>query len=129
MPNLVRIGLNLMSGQDRDSDLLAAACEAEHKVATCRQAAEADPGSADRAMALGSALAAAGELDAAENQLRRAIDLDPSLKHAYLELWDVYDRRHKTAEMKATAERFLEWNPENVIFRVLLRNLLKTGPI
>jgi hypothetical protein len=129
MPDLTQTGLKLMRAQDADSDLLAAACEATHEVALCRRAADADPKSADRAMALGVALAGAGELDAAETQLRRAIGLDPSFKHAYLELWTVYDRRHKTAEMKATAERFLEWNPSNMIFRLLLENLLKTMPI
>ena len=102
--------------------------EATREVAICRRASEADPQSAERAMTLGVALASAGELDAAEAQLRRAINLDPSLKHAYLELWTVYDRRHKTAEMRSTAERFLRWNPSNVIFRVLLENLLKTNP-
>jgi hypothetical protein len=124
MPDLARTGLKLISSQDTDSDLLAAACEAAHEVATCRRAAEADHQSADRAMALGIALASAGELDGAETEFRRAIRLDPSLKHAYLELWTVYDRRHKTGEMKATADAFLAWNPANVIFRLLLRNLL-----
>jgi hypothetical protein len=126
VPDLTQTGLKLMSGVEPDSDLVAAACEAAHEVAICRHALDADPLSADRAMALGVALAGAGELDEAETQLQRAIGIDPSLKHAYLELWTLYDRRHKTADMKATAERFLAWNPENVIFRLLLRNLLKT---
>jgi hypothetical protein len=126
MPELVRSGLKLMTDQEADSDLLAAACEATHDVALCRRSARADPRSAERAMALGSALAATGELDGAETELIRAIDLDPSLKHAYLELWTVYDRQHKSDRMKATAERFLVWNPSNIHFRLLLRNLLNT---
>jgi hypothetical protein len=126
MPELVRSGLKLMTDQEADSDLLAAACEATHDVALCRRSARADPRSAERAMALGSALAATGELDGAETELIRAIDLDPSLKHAYLELWTVYDRQHKSDRMKATAERFLVWNPSNILFRLLLRNLLNT---
>jgi predicted CXXCH cytochrome family protein len=126
MPELVQAGLKLMSDQQADSDLLAAACDAAHEVAVCRLAVRGEPGSAERTMALGVALASAGQLDEAETELRRAIDLDPSLKHAYLELWTVYERRHKTSEMKATAERFLAWNPSNVVFRLLLQNLFKT---
>jgi hypothetical protein len=125
MPHLVRTGLKLMDAGDADPGLLAAACDAAHDVAICRRAVNANPQSADGAMGLGTALESAGQLDAAEAELRRAIDLDPSLKHAYLELWTVYDRRRKTAEMKTTAQRYLAWNPANVIFRVLLDNLLK----
>jgi hypothetical protein len=124
-PDFVRTGLKLMTAEDADPDLLAAACDASHDVAICGRAADADPQSADRAMGLGIALERANQLDPAETGLRRAIDLDPSLKHAYLELWSVYERRQQTTEMKATAQRYLAWNPANVIFRVLLDNLLK----
>jgi tetratricopeptide (TPR) repeat protein len=111
---------------ERDSDLQDAACEATQQVAACRLATQADPASAERAMRSGMALAKAGDLDAAETELSRAIDLDPSLKHAYLELWTLYDRRRKYSQMEAVAKRFLEWNPDNVVFRVLLRDFLKT---
>jgi hypothetical protein len=34
-------------------------------------------------------------------------------------LWTLYDTQHKTAEMRETAERYLKWNPRNILFRHL----------
>jgi hypothetical protein len=124
-------GLSLLdvlpsSQRDADSALLAAACEAmldqgmlQKAVEACRRAEETQPESADRAMTLGIALNRSGDLAGAERQLNNAIRLDPSLKHAYVELWTLYDGQNKTREKAETADRFLRWNPRNIMFRVL----------
>ena len=126
MPELRRQGRALWSTLVPDPATLAAACEAMlldgapgDAVAVCRRASEEQPGSADRAMSFGIALARSGDLAAAEQQLRRAIDLDPSLKHAYAELWTLYDRQGRLPEMAETAERYLRWNPRSVMFQGL----------
>ncbi len=102
-----------------DPALLGAACDATRNLDRCRRAAEKQPESADRALAFGKALAAAGDVSGAERQFNEAIRLDPSFKRAYLELWTLYDTQHRTAEMRATAERYLKWNPRNILFRRL----------
>jgi hypothetical protein len=118
------------SSRDADSALLSAACEVlldqgtlQRAVDLCRQAAERAPGSADRAMSLGTALSRSGDFDKAERQLKNAIRLDPSLKHAYVELWTLYDRRNQTRQMSETGDQFLNWNPLNIMFRVLKASL------
>jgi hypothetical protein len=102
-----------------DPALLAAACDARQTVDLCRQAAEKRPESADRALALGKALAASGDARGAEQQFSRAIRLDPSFKRAYLELWTLYDKLQRIDGMQETAARYLEWNPRNILFRRL----------
>jgi tetratricopeptide (TPR) repeat protein len=102
-----------------DPTLLAATCDAMLKLDRCRQAAEKQPKSADRALAFGKALALSGDASGAERQFAQAISLDPSLKRAYLELWTLYDQQHKIVEMRETAERYLTWNPRNILFRRL----------
>jgi tetratricopeptide (TPR) repeat protein len=105
---------------------LAAKCEILLKqgnpreaVGPCRRAAELEPESADRAMALGTALAKSGDLVESERQLRRAIQIDPSLKHAYVELWTLYDSQRRAKDMDDTLQSYLNWNPRSVMFRVL----------
>jgi tetratricopeptide (TPR) repeat protein len=109
-----------------DPTLLAAVCDAmlergspQARVDLCRQAAEKQPESADRAMAFGKALALSGDASGAERQFTDAIRLDPSLKRAYLELWTLYDGQHRINEMRETTERYLNWNPRNILFRRL----------
>ncbi len=126
-----RIGLDLLATSSpsqgwQDTGALIAACDAirdqrawQDAVRVCGEAAEQLPESADRAMYLGTALAQAGEVAAAERALNKAIALDPSLKHAYVELWSLYDRQQKNRQLTETADRFLNWNPQNIMFRVL----------
>jgi hypothetical protein len=129
--SLKRSGLDLLralpaSQRARDTEILIASCQTlldqrvlQDAVRMCGEAAKRSPESADRAMNLGEALAMSGQLDAAESALNRAIALDPSLKHAYIDLWSLYDRRHRTRELTETSNRFLTWNPQNIMFRVL----------
>ena len=136
---LEQTGLDLLAAlpptERRQDAILAAECgamlslKAREAVDVCRRAAERIPESADRAMALGTALERAGDLAAAEKALRKAIEIDPSLKHAYAELWTVYDRQNKIQEMKQLADRFLAWNPRNVMFRILKADIsAESGP-
>lgn len=102
-----------------DPELLAAACDAIVRVDLCRLAAQKQPQSADRALALGKALALSGDLGGAEPQFAAAIRLDPSLKRAYMELWTLFDQQRRFDEMLQTADRYLSWNPRNILFRRL----------
>jgi hypothetical protein len=102
-----------------DPALLAAACDALVTVNLCRQAAEKQPESADRALALGKGLALSGDTAGAEQQFVNATRFDPSLKRAYLELWTLYDGQHRIGEMRETTEQYLNWNPRNILFRRL----------
>jgi Flp pilus assembly protein TadD len=88
-------------------------------VEACRRAGAVQPESADRAMFSGIALHRSGEMAAAEGELKDAIRLDPSLKHAYVELWTLYDEEKKKQAMTDIGSRFLDWNPQNIMFRVL----------
>jgi tetratricopeptide (TPR) repeat protein len=118
-----------------DPTLLAAACDAmlergspQASKDLCRQSAEKQPGSADRALAFGKALALSGDASGAERQFTNAIRLDPSLKRAYLELWTLYDGQHNIGGMRETIERYLNWNPRNILFR-RLKAILTTETI
>lgn len=131
MPGLLADGLKELEAlppaqRSEDSAVLAAACQAmldrgrpREAVAVCRRSAEKQPERADRAMNLGAALARSGDLSGAEQQFTRAIRLDPGLKHAYVELWTLYDRQGKLRERAETAQRYLTWNPRNIMFRLL----------
>jgi hypothetical protein len=134
-PALRHVGLTRFeslpqSKRDTDFPALAGACQAMleentlvRAVEVCRQAAKREPASADRAMNLGVALKRSGAFEQAEQQLKNAIRLDPSLKHAYVELWTLYDARKQTRKMAETADRFLSWNPQSIMFRVLKQAL------
>ena len=118
-----------------DAVLQAAACDALVQQAKlreglpfCREAATLQPQSADRAMALGAALARVNDIDEAERHLIRAVQLDPSLKRAYVELWTLYERQGRTAEMRDIIARYLKWNPRNIMFRILQSDPGLPGP-
>jgi hypothetical protein len=128
LPKLQENGLKLLE-QLRvadDVDALSSTCEAmldrgmlPAAVEACQRAALKEPASADRAMFLGIALHRSGQLRAAERELKKAIRLDPSLKHAYVELWTLYDAEEKKQEMAEVGGEFLDWNAQNIMFRVL----------
>jgi len=58
-----------------------------------------------------------GDTAEAERQLRRAIELDASLKPAYQRLAMLYGSQRRTQEMIDTIDRFLKWNPQDIMFR------------
>lgn len=127
-PKLQESGFRLLAELQvaQDASLLSSACEAmldrgmvSKAVEACQRAALEEPASADGAMFLGIALHRSGDLAAAERELQKAIRLDPSLKHAYVELWTVYDGEEKKQQMAEVGGQFLDWNPQNIMFRVL----------
>ncbi len=83
-----------------------------------RRVVELIPNSAKAAMNFGIVLKRAGNFAEAERELRRAIDLDPSLKQAHIELAMLYASEGRTREMGETLDQFLKWNPEDILFRL-----------
>ncbi len=83
-----------------------------------RRAVELEPQSAKAAMNLGIVLKRSGDLKEAEQQLTRAIDLDASLKAAYVELATLYASDGRKSETIDTLDRFLKFNPQDIMFRL-----------
>jgi tetratricopeptide (TPR) repeat protein len=65
----------------------------DQELSLSRRAAEKRPNGAQHAVYLAVALDRKGDLADAERQLARAIDLDPSLEEAYVQLVDIYARQ------------------------------------
>jgi len=114
--------------QNSDPDVLSALEAAflassppDRAVALARWAVESLPKSATFALNYGLALKRAGDLKQAERELLRSIELDPSLMRSYAELALLYDGEGKQAESMAIIGRFLEWNPQNIQFRLALK--------
>ena len=82
------------------------------------QAVEKQPRSADYAYNLASDLKAVGDFEGAEKQLLRAIGIDPSLQRAYMDLAVLYYNEQRKDDAVATLDRYLKWNPGNIMFRV-----------
>jgi Tetratricopeptide repeat len=87
-------------------------------VPLARRVVELKPQCASCAVSLGLALEQSGNHQEAEQQLLRAIDLDPSLMEAYAQLAKLYDEQKRTADAADTINRFLKWNPQNIQFRL-----------
>jgi tetratricopeptide (TPR) repeat protein len=114
--------------QNKDADVLSSLEAAfldtsspAKAVALSRWAVESMPASATFALNHGLALRRAGDLEQAERELLRSIDLDPSLSQSYAELAVLYDREGRRAEAIAAIERFLKWNPQSIEFRRAVR--------
>ncbi len=132
MPELLAEGVKLLqtlpeAQQTSDADVLSSLEAAYLKtsapakaVALSRWAVETVPNSATFAMNLGIALRRAGQIDEAERQLSRAIQLDPSLMQAYAEMAVLYDSQGRAEEARATIDRFLKWTPQSIQFRLVL---------
>jgi predicted CXXCH cytochrome family protein len=80
-----------------------------------------EPNSATFALNLGIALKRAGDKPRAERQFQRAIELDPSMMQAYAELAVLYDEEDRPDDARKTIDRFLEWNPQSIQFRLAHR--------
>jgi len=83
-----------------------------------RRLVELRPQSAITAMNLGIVWQRAGNSAEAERQFNRAIELDPSLKQAYGELARLYAAEGRSRDMIGTLDRYLRWNPQDIMFRV-----------
>jgi len=109
-------------GNDPDAlsslEMIFLESDPERAVALGRRVVELRPQSASCALSLGRALQRAGHPQAAEQQFLRAIDLDPSLMEAYAQLALLYDGEKRTQDAVETINRFLQWNPRNIQFRL-----------
>ena len=69
-------------------------------------------------MNFGIVLNKSGQTGAAEDQFRRSIGLDPSLKQAYVELAKLYAAQGRAQDVNDTIDRFLKFNPQDIMFRL-----------
>jgi hypothetical protein len=74
--------------------------------------------SAKAAINFGIVLRRSGDLAEAERQFQRAIDLDPSLKQAYIELAQLYASERQMQQVANTIDHFLKWNSQDIMFRL-----------
>jgi Flp pilus assembly protein TadD len=114
--------------QNRDSDVLSSlevafleTAPPARAVALSRWAVELTPESATFAINYGLALKRAGDLEQAEREFLRSIELDASLMRAYAELAVLYDSEGRQSESMAILNRFLKWNPQSIQFRLARR--------
>lgn len=82
-----------------------------------RRAAEKQPQSADYAFNLAIALHGIGDIAGTERELKRAIELDPSLERPYITLVSLYSEQGRKEDALATIDQYLKWNPQNIKFR------------
>ena len=121
------------SQQNEDGAVLAALGDmnlsrgrAAEAAALFRRAYELDTSSGRYAMLLGISLRQNADPTGAERELRRAIELDPSLERSYLELSALYAKEGKLGEAKEALGEYLKWNPQSILVR-LARNTLTAG--
>ena len=93
-----------------------------------RNAAGLQPRSAKAALNLGIVLRRSGNLTEAQQQFERAAGLDPSLKEAFIELAMFYADQRRADEVRATVDRYLQWNPQDIMFRLQKAHLAAGVP-
>jgi hypothetical protein len=130
IPTMSRAGIQLLESlpdaeRNRDAAVLAALAGADMQrgvvaegMALLRQAIERQPRDAEYAFYLGLALDKTNDAAGAEQQLSRAIELDPSRKEAYIALCTIYGKQGRLREMAAAIDRYLKWNPQSISFRL-----------
>jgi tetratricopeptide (TPR) repeat protein len=87
-------------------------------VAFFRQACDIAPLSGSFAMLLGISLKQSADTEAAINELRRAIRLDPSQERSYFELSALYAKDGRLSDAKDILSEYLKWNPQSVLGRL-----------
>jgi tetratricopeptide (TPR) repeat protein len=87
-------------------------------IQTGLQIVSLQPRSAKAALNLGIVYKEAGMLGKAEEQLNRAIEIDPGFKQAYIELAKLYANEQKMQDATATIDRYLKWQPQDIMFRL-----------
>jgi hypothetical protein len=130
LPGMIRASVKMLEDlpeaqQNSDPDVLSSLEVAflensppDRAVALSRWAAESMPNSATFALNYGLALKRAGDLQQAEREFLRSIQLDPSLTRSYAELAVLYDGEGRQPESMAIINRFLKWNPQTIQFRL-----------
>jgi tetratricopeptide (TPR) repeat protein len=96
-------------------------------LALLRRASEREPTSGASALHFAIALRRFGNFDQAVVELNRAIELDPSLERAYLELSALHQQKGQTREAGETLDRFLKWNSQSITARLAKEALKMSG--
>jgi predicted CXXCH cytochrome family protein len=137
IPQLTAPGLSLLEnlgpGKANDDALVLSALgsarvvrgDMREAIGFHERTVEKQPDSADYAFNLAYDLRLAGDVEGAERELKRVIEIDPSLWRAYLELASLYYGRQQKSEALATLDRYLKWNPGSIMFRVQRARLAK----
>jgi len=89
-----------------------------------RRAVELSPQSAVRTLTLARILETSGADDKAEQQFVKAIALNPSWKEPYGRLTMFYVRRNKFEEAIKVLDRYLTWNPNEILFHEWRKQIL-----
>jgi Cytochrome c554 and c-prime len=113
------------SQQNGDAAVLAALgdislsrADAADALAFFHRACELEPSWGEYAMYLGISLKQNADPAGAVRELRRAIQLDPSLERSYLELSALYAKEGRLSEANDVIADYLKWNPQSILFRI-----------
>jgi predicted CXXCH cytochrome family protein len=93
-----------------------------------RRSVELSPQSANAALGLARILQSPGSDSEAEQQFLRAIDLNPSWKEAYGRLAMLYVRQRRVQDAVSILDRYLQWNPNEILFRNWKKQLSSQNP-
>jgi len=93
---------------------------AQEALTLFQQAARLKPENAELAMFCGIAREATGDKDGAVHDLRRAIDLDPSLERAYFEISHLEQLRGELIRARLIIESYLKLFPQSLAGRAAL---------
>jgi tetratricopeptide (TPR) repeat protein len=82
------------------------------------RASAQEPSNARYVYCLGTALERAGKMGEAVKELKRSIELDPSLPDAYLELAQLYRKASHDVESRNALQEYLRFMPQNIQLRL-----------
>jgi predicted CXXCH cytochrome family protein len=82
------------------------------------RASAQQPSNARYIYCLGASLERAGKMEEAVKELKRSIELDPSLPDAYLELAQLYRKAGREAESRNALREYLRFMPQNIQLRL-----------
>jgi len=91
----------------------------ERGLALARRAVESAPDSGLAAYVLAMVLRQAGDLEAAEREYQRATEIDPSSKQSWIALAKLYQSQGRMPDVLATIDRYLAWNTQSIMFRMI----------
>jgi tetratricopeptide (TPR) repeat protein len=129
LPSLRSAGVKLLDAlppQENDPEVLSSLIsvrlknrEPERAKELAIRAVQLQPDSGFASLNLSNALRESGDSEAAEKQLLKTIELDPTLQQAWVDLTFLYEKQGRPADRIAILDRFLKWNPQNIWFRQL----------
>jgi predicted CXXCH cytochrome family protein len=98
--------------------VLLAQGETELAIRMFTRASVQQPSNARYVFCVGAALERAGKAEDAIGELRRSIELDPSLPDAYVELSQLYRKAGRDAESRNALREYLRFMPQNIKLRL-----------